>query len=39
MSDRFELRACYIEGWYEMDGDKLLATTTEDLIFDDPCGT
>jgi hypothetical protein len=36
MSDRFELRNRYIEGWYEMDGEKLLSTTTENFIFEDP---
>ncbi len=25
-----------MEGWYEMDAEKLLSTTTSDFIFDDP---
>lgn len=36
MSGRFELRARYIAGWYELDADKLLSATTEDFVFDDP---
>lgn len=36
MTNRFELRARYIEGWYEMNGEKLLSSTTEDFVFDDP---
>ena len=36
MPDRFELRALYIEGWYEMDAQKLLSATAEDFLFDDP---
>ena len=36
MSNRFELRKRYIEGWYETDGEKLLSTTTDNFIFDDP---
>lgn len=36
MSKRFELRARYISGWYEMDAEKLLSATGEDFVFDDP---
>ena len=36
MSKRVELRVRYIEGWYELDPEKLLASTTQDFIFDDP---
>ncbi len=36
MSNRFDLRLTYMDGWYEMDGDKLLASTTRTFIFDDP---
>ena len=36
MSNRFDLRATYIEGWYALDSEKLLASTTDDFIFDDP---
>lgn len=36
MSRRFELRARYIEGWYELDAEKLLSSTTDQFIFDDP---
>ena len=36
MSDRYQLRARYIEGWYEMDAQKLLTATTDDFLFDDP---
>jgi len=36
MSSRFELRAGYADGWYELDSEKLLANTTKDFIFDDP---
>ena len=39
MSKRIELRARYIEGWYELDAEKLLASTTQDFIFDDPLET
>ena len=35
-SKRIELRENYIQGWYQMDIDRLLATTTADFIFDDP---
>lgn len=33
---RLELRESYIEGWYQMNADMLLATTATDFIFDDP---
>ncbi len=36
MTDRFELRTRYIDGWYEMDVQKLLSATTPDFLFDDP---
>ena len=36
MTNRFELRTIYIEGWYELDSSKLLAATTEDFVFEDP---
>jgi len=36
MTTRFELRARYIEGWYELDADKLISSTSHDFIFDDP---
>ena len=36
MTTRFELRARYIEGWYELDADKLVSVTSNDFIFDDP---
>ena len=36
MTDRFEHRATYIAGWYELDEEKLLASTHPDFIFDDP---
>lgn len=36
MTKRHDLRARYIDGWYERDLGKLLATTTEDFVFDDP---
>ena len=36
MSKREQLRVRYIDGWYAMDGDMLLATTTNDFVFDDP---
>lgn len=36
MADRFALRELYIQGWYELDGDKLLAATTPDFVFEDP---
>lgn len=36
MITRFELRARYIEGWYELDADKLVSATSNDFIFDDP---
>lgn len=36
MPKRHELRARYIEGWYEQDVAKLLETTVADFMFDDP---
>ena len=36
MTRREELRARYIEGWYELDPEKLLSTTRADFVFDDP---
>ena len=36
MTTRFELRARYIEGWYELDADKLVSATSYDFMFDDP---
>ena len=36
MSKRAELRARYIQGWYDLNADELLATTTDEFIFDDP---
>ncbi len=36
MADRFQHRQNYIDGWYELDADKLEASVTEDFFFDDP---
>ncbi len=36
MTKRVEFRNRYIDGWYEMDLDKLLSATAPDFIFDDP---
>ncbi len=36
MSKRAQHRARYIEGWDTMDADKLLASITDDFVFDDP---
>ena len=36
MSGRFEQRERYLQGWYQMDAELLLASTTHDFIFDDP---
>ena len=36
MTARFELRARYIEGWYELDAEKLVSAASSDFIFDDP---
>lgn len=36
MSKRVELRSLYIRGWYELDAEKLLSSTTKNFIFDDP---
>jgi hypothetical protein len=35
-SKRIELREFYMQGWYQMDIDRLLATTASTFIFDDP---
>ena len=36
MANRFILRNNYIEGWYQLNGKMLLASTTSDFIFEDP---
>ena len=36
MSKRVELRTRYMQAWYDMNIDQLLATTSEGFIFDDP---
>ena len=36
MPDRFELRELYIQGWYELDADKLIQAVTDDFLFEDP---
>lgn len=36
MSKRVELRTRYIQAWYDMNIEELLATTGEDFIFNDP---
>ena len=36
MPDRFEFRDRYIQGWYELDADKLIQSVTDDFVFDDP---
>ena len=36
MSMRARHRARYIEAWYSMDAEKLLASVTDDFLFDDP---
>lgn len=36
MAKRHDLRALYIQGWYDLDIDKLMAATAEEFIFDDP---
>ena len=36
MSRRVQMRELYIAGWYELDADKLLASTRDDFVFDDP---
>ncbi len=36
MSNRFEYRRDYIEGWETLDADLLVASVTEDFVFDDP---
>ena len=36
MTARFELRARYIKGWYELDVEKLVSAASSDFIFDDP---
>lgn len=39
MTARFELRARYIKGWYELDAEKLVSAASSDFIFDDPAET
>ena len=34
--NRLKIRKAYMEGWYRMDAELLLATTARDFIFDDP---
>ena len=36
MSKRIDIRARYIQGWYDLNADLLLETTRPDFIFDDP---
>ena len=36
MSKRVKIRARYIQGWYDLNADLLLETTSPDFIFDDP---
>ena len=36
MPDRFELRELYIQGWCELDANKLIQAVTDDFLFDDP---
>ena len=36
LKSRFEKRNLYIEGWYELDGNKLVEETREDFVFEDP---
>jgi hypothetical protein len=36
MNNRYQLRALYIEGWYEIDEQKLLSSTTNAFVFEDP---
>ena len=36
MGDRFHHRQNYIDGWYELDADKLHASIANDFFFDDP---
>lgn len=36
MSIRSEIRAGYMQGWYNLDADLLLETTSPEFIFDDP---
>jgi hypothetical protein len=36
MSKRIELRENYMQGWYQMDSQMLLASTAPEFIFDDP---
>lgn len=33
---RIALRESYMQGWYQMDLERLLATTSPDFVFDDP---
>lgn len=36
MNNRYQHRARYIEGWYEMDKNKLVSSTTDTFVFEDP---
>ncbi len=36
MAKRVQLRESYIEGWYQMDIERLLTATAENFMFDDP---
>ncbi len=36
MSKRAELRARYLQGWYDLNAAELLAATVEDFVFEDP---
>ena len=36
MSKRVDFRKNYMQGWYQMDADLLLAATANDFVFDDP---
>ncbi len=36
IAERVKLRETYIQGWYQMDAEMLLAAIAEDFIFDDP---
>ena len=36
MKNRYQHRACYMEGWYEMEEQKLLSSTVDEFIFEDP---
>jgi len=36
MSKRSEIRTRYMQGWYNLDADLLLETTSPEFVFDDP---